>query len=134
MKNKPAFFISLLFFSSCIITPDTAPEYGIPGYPGMTHFAWQSVMTQDRQELVWDGYYSVDSPEKVISYYKIKLSGTAFTFNASGESFKDDPVNPTVVLTLLTPTDPGPHTAFKDKIPASAKSVLIFSRMMNRRK
>ena len=108
----------------------------LPAYPGSTHLGQQRVYGADGTHLTWDAFATPDPPERVVEFYR---TAVARAFGAGEDRFEPHGSGGGVwrflregeggvVLDVLPAAEPGPHTGFADRMPGSARTVVIVAR------
>ncbi|HEX5727238.1 MAG TPA: hypothetical protein VFX98_17335 [Longimicrobiaceae bacterium] len=140
-KRAAAGLLSVVILAAACSThrgndTDAPPDLPLPAYPGAVHLGQQRVYGTDGTHITWDGFASADPPARVVDFYR---GAVARVFEASAERFEAGeggggkwrflrPGEGDVVLDVMPAGRPGPHEAFAERIPASARTIVILSR------
>ena len=108
--------------------PGKGSDDDIKPYPGSTAFCTEHVTGAAGAHINWTGYYSVDSPEKVVGHYTKTLGSENHRKERNEDIWRFPLAKPERVLTVTRPGGAFPLGQCTPP-PRSARAIMILSTM-----
>jgi hypothetical protein len=127
-----AALISLLVTTSLLkgaeLQPGKSSKDDIKPYPGSTAFCTEHITGSPDAHISWTGYYSLDSPEKVVGHYTKMLGSENHRKERNEDVWRFPFEKPERVLTVTHPGGAFPLGQCT-RPPGSARAIVILSTM-----
>lgn len=119
---------------TALVMAQGPPDASTIQYPALTQFCSGHVTGARTSagagsHIGWTAYYSLDAPDTVVAWYKGRLPSGLHRREGKEDIWRVPPDRPTSVLTVSAPGEPGPHTDCKERLPATARTIIVTSIM-----